>query len=75
MKRSDIAMALMLLLIGLIINWSGLTSPGMWWTDESRHAMHGVFFLDFFRDLPLQDPYGYVQGYLNPWSSKLKPLL
>lgn len=55
--------AMAIVMVGLLVNWAGLTSPGMWWTDESRHAMHGVFFIDFMRDLPLSDPYGYVQRY------------
>lgn len=52
-----------ILLLGLIINWSGLLAPGFWWTDESRHAMHGAFIVDFLRDLPLHAPYDYVQRY------------
>lgn len=49
-----------ILAAGLLIHWNGLFAPGYWWTDESRHAMHGAFFVDFLRDLPFQDPYDYV---------------
>lgn len=52
-----------ILAAGLLIHWNGLFAPGYWWTDESRHAMHGAFFVDFLRDLPFQDPYDYVQRY------------
>jgi len=57
------AAALLIVTVGLLVNWSGLVAPGLWWTDESRHAMHGAFFVDFFRDLPLHAPYDYVQRY------------
>lgn len=57
------AAALLILSVGLLVNWSGLVAPGMWWTDESRHAMHGAFFVDFLRDWPLGAPYDYVQRY------------
>lgn len=63
MKRIDAGLVLCIVLAGLFMTWSGLTAPGMWWTDESRHAMHGAFFVDFFRDLPLRAPYDYVQRY------------
>jgi len=57
------AAALLIVTVGLLVNWNGLVAPGMWWTDESRHAMHGAFFVDFFRELPLDSPYDYVQRY------------
>jgi hypothetical protein len=63
MKKIDGIAVLCILTAGLLINWGGLMAPGMWWTDESRHAMHGAFFVDFLRDLPISDPYGYVQRY------------
>lgn len=53
----------LLISAGLAINFDGLNDSGFWWTDESRHAMHGAFFFDFFRDLPLSTPYDYVQHY------------
>jgi uncharacterized membrane protein len=36
---------------------------GFWWTDETRHAMGGVFVLDLIRDMPLADPMGYAMRY------------
>jgi hypothetical protein len=38
-------------------------SGGFWWTDETRHAMGGVFILDFVRDMPIADPMGYAMQY------------
>lgn len=63
MKRIDGVLVLGILLAGLLVTWSGLVAPGMWWTDESRHSMHGAFFVDFLKDLPLHEPYEYVQKY------------
>lgn len=36
---------------------------GFWWTDETRHAMGGVFILDLVRDMPFADPTGYAMRY------------
>ena len=36
---------------------------GFWWTDETRHAMGGVFILDLIRDMPVGDPMGYAFRY------------
>ncbi|MCU0919100.1 MAG: glycosyltransferase family 39 protein [Burkholderiaceae bacterium] len=63
MKRMDAGLVLCIVLAGLMVTWSGLTAPGLWWTDESRHSMHGAFFVDFLRDLPWRTPYDYVQRY------------
>lgn len=52
-----------IIIVGVSINGKAFEQSGLWWTDESRHAMHGVFFLDFVRDLPLQAPLDYVQRY------------
>lgn len=50
-------------LVCILVNWSGLHAVGMWWTDESRHAMDGVFFHDLFADLPLTHAYDYAMEY------------
>lgn len=57
--------------LALLIGWAvlsitllpGVNIGGFWWTDESRHAMDGVFFLDFFKDIPSTDPVGYAEEY------------
>lgn len=38
-------------------------SGDFWWSDAPRHAMNGVFLLDFFRALPLDDPAGFAKHY------------
>ena len=35
-----------------LLFWKVLDAGQFWWTDESRHAMNGVFFLDLWRDMP-----------------------
>lgn len=34
-----------------------------WWPDASRHALNGLFVLDFVRAMPLQDPVGFAERY------------
>jgi 4-amino-4-deoxy-L-arabinose transferase-like glycosyltransferase len=44
-----------------------------WWADASRHAMDGLFYHDFFRDLPLSNPFQWAMDYYlrNPCLSIL----
>jgi 4-amino-4-deoxy-L-arabinose transferase-like glycosyltransferase len=50
--------------VGLI--FATAPAEGFWWNDAPRHAMDGVFYFDFFRDLPLQNPKEYaIQYYLQ----------
>ena len=62
-RRYDWVAIVAILTIGLLVLWNGITAHGFWWTDESRHSMHGIFFIDFIRDMPLFNPYDYVQRY------------
>ena len=48
--------------VGLLY-WKTLHAGEFWWTDESRHAMNGVFFLDLWRDMPWRAPYEYALQY------------
>lgn len=58
------ALSLLILWIGVyLLFWRALDAGEFWWTDESRHAMNGVFFLDLWRDLPFQKPYEYALQY------------
>lgn len=41
----------------------GLTADEFWWTDESRHAMDGVFFMDLFREHPWNNLYEFTVNY------------
>lgn len=56
------SMVLIWALIGLVVG-KNLNAGGFWWTDESRHAMGGVFILDLIRDMPFGDPVGYAFQY------------
>lgn len=65
-QRLDIDDTLSLLIlwaaVGLLF-WKTLYAGEFWWTDESRHAMNGVFFLDLWQDMPLRAPYEYALQY------------
>lgn len=49
-------------LIGFLLV-PAMSTGGFWWTDETRHAMGGVFILDLVRDMPLANPVGYAFQY------------
>lgn len=53
---------LLILLTG-VLNVKDIDRGEFWWTDEARHAMDGVFILDFIHDLPLHHPYNYAERY------------
>lgn len=65
---SKVRSALILAHVGL---WSlivtlmvpAIAAGGFWLTDETRHAMGGVFVLDFVRDMPIADPMTYAMRY------------
>jgi len=65
-QRLDIGDMLWLLMlwgaVGLLF-WKTLCVGEFWWTDESRHAMNGVFFFDLWQDMPLRAPYEYALQY------------
>jgi hypothetical protein len=46
-----------------LLFWKALDAGEFWWTDESRHAMNGVFFLDLWQDMPWRAPYEYALQY------------
>ncbi len=53
-----------LLLLVLVVVSRGITQGEFfYYSDETRHAMNGVFFRDFFLDHPLQHPLQYVYEY------------
>lgn len=62
-RKYDVMAIGVIFLVCILVNWAGYTAPGMWWTDESRHAMDGVFFHDLFVDLPLTHAYDYAMEY------------
>ena len=65
-QRVDFGDTLSLLMLWAavcLLFWKTLHSGEFWWTDESRHAMNGVFFLDLWRDMPWRAPYEYALQY------------
>ena len=59
----DAALTLLLWGVVCLLFWNTLHVGEFWWTDESRHAMNGVFFLDFWRDMPWRTAYEYALQY------------
>jgi len=54
----------LLILITLILTGKGLFINGdFFWSDESRHAMDGVYFLDLIKDMPIFHLYQYTKQY------------
>ena len=52
-----------LFIASILIFGLDLNSGGFWWTDESRHAMDGVFILDLLKDRPFSRLYDYAVEY------------
>jgi hypothetical protein len=63
LKQSHIPGLLLIWTLGVLVNWAGIVSADFWWTDETRHAMGGVFFFDFFSDMPVATAGDYVWRY------------
>lgn len=63
MDRRDVLSLLVLWAATCLLFWGALHAQEFWWTDESWHAMNGVFFLDLLRDMPWQALYEYALQY------------
>jgi hypothetical protein len=53
-------------LLALAVGLLFVTAPrsgDFWWSDAPRHAMNGVFLMDFLKALPLDDPAGFAKSY------------
>jgi len=62
-SRLDSVFLICLLVISILVFGVFINVGGFWWTDEPRHAMDGVYFLDLFRDRPFSNLYGYTVEY------------
>lgn len=62
-RYGDMLSLLLLWAAVCLLFWNTLHAGEFWWTDESRHAMNGVFFLDLWRDMPWRAPYDYALQY------------
>ena len=58
-SKHNFLFPLLLVLLTIILTTKGIDSGEFWVADEGRHAMDGVFILDFMKDLPFDDVYGY----------------
>ena len=59
----DTALLVILLLITSLLFGVAIDVGEFWWTDESRHAMDGVYFMDLFKDRPFDHLYDYTVQY------------
>jgi hypothetical protein len=60
LKYSDFIWLGVLLLPAVFVLAMSVHAGEFWWTDESRHAMDGVFILDFVRDFAWRTPLDYA---------------
>lgn len=63
LNLADATSILLLWSVVCLLFWDTLDAGEFWWTDESRHAMNGVFFFDLWRDMPWRAPYEYALQY------------
>ena len=62
-RRKKLIFPLILIVVTVILVGQGIRFGEFWWTDESRHAMDGVFIMDLLGDLPISDLYDYAEIY------------
>ena len=62
-SRLDYGVLICLLAFSALVFGIFINVGGFWWTDESRHAMDGVYFFDLFRDRPFSSLYNYTVEY------------
>lgn len=66
MKKIKSIFPFILILVTILLTGRAINSGEFWWSDESRHAMDGLFLMDFFKDLTfldLNNLYRYVEIY------------
>ncbi|PID58071.1 hypothetical protein CSB45_05105 [candidate division KSB3 bacterium] len=54
---------IVLLIVTLGLTGLGLSGGDFWWSDESRHAMDGVYIHDLLQDHPFFELYQYTERY------------
>lgn len=56
-----------LILVTVVLSTKGITQGDFWFSDDTRHAMDGVFVLDFFKDFPIFNSYDYISQYYTKY--------
>ncbi|MGH9790272.1 MAG: ArnT family glycosyltransferase [Candidatus Acidiferrales bacterium] len=67
--RKPLILAVVLAVIALVISREAERGEFNMHSDEAQHAMTGLFFADFLRDLPLSDPIEYAFRYYAQYPS------
>jgi len=65
MNRKNTLFLILIILALIILKIPHLDRSEFWVSggDESRHAMNGVFIMDFIKDKPFSDPISYTKNY------------
>ncbi|MCP5428282.1 MAG: glycosyltransferase family 39 protein [Chromatiaceae bacterium] len=62
-SRLDTLLIVLLLSVASLLFGVAIDAGEFWWTDESRHAMDGVFIMDVLKELPFNHLYDYAVQY------------
>jgi hypothetical protein len=66
-RIQELTLFLVIIGVAALILLRQLTDPSLGYPDADRLLMDGVFFRDFFVDLPLLHPYDYVTSYYGQY--------
>ncbi len=66
-KNSSAYYVTFLILWTVIILTNGITCNNFWFSDDTRHAMDGIFIMDFIRDFPMRNAYDYLIQYYTKY--------
>jgi len=54
---------IILVFVTILVTTPGLNQGEFWWSDESRHAMDGIFIMDLVKDFSFTNLYRYTEIY------------
>ncbi|MDR4496978.1 MAG: glycosyltransferase family 39 protein [Candidatus Scalindua sp.] len=66
-KNRSLHYIALLILVTVVLLTKGITQGDFWFSDDARHAMDGVFVLDFLKDLPVFNSYDYICQYYTKY--------
>lgn len=62
-KNKSLYYIALLILVTVVLSTKGIDQGDFWFSDDTRHAMDGVFVLDFIKDFPVFNSYDYITQY------------
>lgn len=66
-KNRSLYYIALLTLVTVVLLTKRITHGDFWFSDDARHAMDGVFILDFIRDFPVFNSYDYITQYYTKY--------